>query len=134
MPPLLAGTLASLLVTWVTFVPCFLWVFLGAPYMEAMRGSRALSGALSCITAAVVGVILNLAVWFALHTLFRDIEPLHWNGLRLWSIQWNSVSWPSVAIALLAVFLLLGLRLGMLPVLGICAAAGLVVRLTGGGV
>ena len=65
MPPLLAGTLGGLLATWVTFVPCFLWIFLGAPFIEALRGNKALSGALSAITAAVVGVILNLAIWFA---------------------------------------------------------------------
>ncbi len=72
LPPLLAGTLGGLLATWVTFAPCFLWIFLGAPYIEALRGNKALAGALSAITAAVVGVILNLAIWFALHTLFRQ--------------------------------------------------------------
>ncbi|MBV9653346.1 MAG: chromate efflux transporter, partial [Acetobacteraceae bacterium] len=76
LPPLLAATLAGLLVTWVTFTPCFLWVFLGAPYAEALRGVRALGAALSAVTAAVVGVILNLAVWFAIHVLFRDTATL----------------------------------------------------------
>src|SRR5207302_8427765 len=64
LPPMLAGTLGSLLATWVTFTPCFLWIFLGAPFIETMRGNKALAGALSAITAAVVGVILNLAIWF----------------------------------------------------------------------
>ncbi len=68
LPPMLAGTLAGLLTTWVTFTPCFLWIFLGAPFIERLRGNQALGGALAAITAAVVGVILNLAVWFALHT------------------------------------------------------------------
>ena len=72
LPPMLAGTLGGLLATWVTFAPCFLWIFLGAPFVEVLRGNKALSGALSAITAAVVGVILNLAVWFAIHTIFRD--------------------------------------------------------------
>ena len=64
---------ARSLTTWVTFVPCFLWIFLGAPFIERLRGNAALSGALSAITAAVVGVILNLAIWFALHVLFRTV-------------------------------------------------------------
>ena len=70
LPPLLAGALGGVLTTWVTFVPCFLWIFVGAPFVETLRGNKALSSALSAITAAVVGVILNLAIWFALHTLF----------------------------------------------------------------
>ncbi len=74
--PMLAGTLGGLLTTWVTFAPCFLWIFLGAPFIERLRGDRALSGALSAVTAAVVGVILNLAVWFALHTWFRELYPV----------------------------------------------------------
>jgi len=80
--PMLAGTLGGLLTTWVTFTPCFLWIFLGAPFIEGLRGNKALSGALSAITAAVVGVILNLAVWFALHTWFREARPVGVPGLR----------------------------------------------------
>ena len=72
--PLLAAVLAAVLTTWVTFVPCFLWIFLGAPFIESLRDNRALTGALSSITAAVVGVILNLALWFALHVLFGDLQ------------------------------------------------------------
>jgi chromate transporter len=82
LPPLLAGTLGGLIATWVTFVPCFLWIFLGAPFIERMRGNAALAGALSAITAAVVGVVLNLAVWFALHTLFRAVTPWAFGPLR----------------------------------------------------
>src|SRR5712675_1835047 len=81
--PLVAGTLGGLLTTWVTFVPCFLWIFLGAPFMETMRSNKALSAALSAITAAVVGVILNLAVWFALHVLFADVRELQLLGIAL---------------------------------------------------
>ena len=77
---MLAGTLGGLLTTWVTFTPCFLWIFLGAPFIEGLRGNKALSGALSAITAAVVGVILNLAVWFALHTWFREARPVRGPG------------------------------------------------------
>src|SRR3989440_7611635 len=76
LPPLLAGTLGGLLATWTTFVPCFLWIGLGAPFIERLRNHKPLSGALAGITAAVVGVILNLAIWFALHTWFRDTVPV----------------------------------------------------------
>jgi hypothetical protein len=69
LSPLWAGTLGGLLATWVTFVPCFLWIFAGAPYIEALRGNKALGAALS----AVVGVVLNLAIWFALHVLFHQV-------------------------------------------------------------
>ena len=67
--PLLAGTLGALITTWTTFVPCFLWIFLGAPHIEQLRGNEKLSTALSAVTAAVVGVVLNLAVWFGIHVL-----------------------------------------------------------------
>ena len=83
LPPLLAGTLAGLLTTWVTFVPCFLWIFAGAPLIGRLRGSRRLAGALSAITAAVAGVILNLAVWFGLRTLFAQVETVPLGPLRL---------------------------------------------------
>src|SRR5262249_1166579 len=70
LPPLMSATIGALLTTWVTFVPCFLWIFLGAPYIEQLRGNKDLTATLSAITAAVVGVVLNLAVWFAIHALF----------------------------------------------------------------
>jgi chromate transporter len=72
LPPLVAATLGAGLTTWVTFVPCFLWIFLGAPHIEQLRGNVKLSTALSAITAAVVGVVLNLAVWFGLQVLFPE--------------------------------------------------------------
>ena len=76
LDPLLAGVLGSILTTWVTFVPCFFWIFLGAPYIEYLRGNKSLSSALSAITATIVGVILNLAVWFSLHTLFGTVDEI----------------------------------------------------------
>ena len=82
LDPYLAAVLASVLVTWVTFTPSFLWIFLGAPYIERLRHNRALAGALAAITAAVVGVILNLAIWFGLHVLFRELVPMRAFGLR----------------------------------------------------
>ena len=81
LSPMLAGTLGGLLATWVTFTPCFLWIFLGAPFIETLRGNKGLAGALTAITAAVVGVILNLSIWFALHTLFRETTPVRSFGL-----------------------------------------------------
>jgi chromate transporter len=80
LPPMLAGTLGGLLATWVTFAPCFLWIFLGAPFIEKLRGNKSLSAALSAITAAVVGVILNLALWFAIHVVFHDVRPVRGYG------------------------------------------------------
>src|SRR5215813_11536720 len=76
LSPMLVGTLGGLLATWVTFVPCFLWIFVGAPFIEVLRGNTALNGALSAITAAAVGVILNLAIWFAVHVIFREVVPV----------------------------------------------------------
>ena len=82
LDPWLAGVLASVLVTWVTFVPSFLWIFLGAPWIERLRGNRGLAGALAAITAAVVGVILNLALWFGLNLVFRESVAVRGFGLR----------------------------------------------------
>jgi chromate transporter len=82
---LLAGLIGATLTVWVTFVPCFLWIFLGAPHVERLRENRALNGALAAITAAVVGVIANLALWFAVHVLFTDVSPRGWPALQ--SIQ-----------------------------------------------
>jgi chromate transporter len=73
LPPMLAGTMGALLTTWVTFLTCFLWIFLGAPFVERLRHQRRLAAALAAITAAVVGVIANLALWFALHYWFRHL-------------------------------------------------------------
>ncbi|MBA3609499.1 MAG: chromate efflux transporter [Verrucomicrobiota bacterium] len=83
LSPLLAATLGALLTTWVTFTPCFLWIFLGGPYIEKLRGNVRLTAALSAITAAVVGVVLNLAVWFALHALFPGDRGIDWFALAL---------------------------------------------------
>jgi chromate transporter len=83
LDPWLAATLAALLTTWVTFVPCFLFVFLGAPYVERLRHNHTLSAALTGITAAVVGVIANLAVYFAIHTLFAATTHVAWGPIGL---------------------------------------------------
>jgi len=125
LSPLLAGLLGGLLTTWVTFVPCFLWIFLGAPYIERLRDNRALSAALSTITAAVVGVILNLAIWFALHVLFRKVGVFEGAGMRFAMPDFatlDAVSAVLAAVALLAVF---RFKIGMMVLLGVAAALGL---------
>ncbi|KTS15138.1 chromate transporter, partial [Methylobacterium indicum] len=128
LSPLAAGTLGGLLTTWVTFAPCFLWIFVGAPFVERLRGNAALAGALSAITAAVVGVILNLAVWFSLHTLFRAVRPVAFGPLRLDVPVPTSLDPYALALALAAVVAIFRFRAGMIPVLGACAAAGVGLR------
>jgi chromate transporter len=132
LDPLLAGVLGGLLTTWVTFVPCFLWIFLGAPFIEALRGNKALSAALATITAAVVGVILNLAVWFALHVLFAEVRALSVIGIPLDVPVLSSVNVPSLILTLAAMLALFRFKIGMIPVLGASSAAGLICYLASG--
>ena len=124
MPPLLAATLGGLLTTWVTFTPCFLWIFFGAPFVEALSANKALGAALGAITAAVVGVILNLAVWFALHVLFAgragalagrvvDVPVL------------SSVDVPSLVLAIAAAIAIFRFKIGMISVLLASSLAGM---------
>ncbi len=123
--PWVAAVLASLLVTWVTFVPCFVFVFVGAPYVERLRGNQGLSAALTGIMAAVVGVIANLAVFFAVHTLFRDVNAVSWGPVRLLVPDPGSLKPLSLAIALFAAFLLFARKWSVLRTLGTCALIGL---------
>jgi chromate transporter len=131
MSPMLAGTLGGLLATWVTFTPCFLWIFLGAPYVETLRGNKGLTGALGAITAAVVGVILNLSIWFALHTVFRQTSPMRSFGLSFDLPVWSSLDWPALLLAVAAATAIFRLNLGMLTVLAGSCAAGVLLRLAG---
>lgn len=131
MPPLLAGTLGGLLTTWVTFVPCFLWIFLGAPFIERLRDNHTLSAALTAITAAVVGVILNLAVWFGLHVLFGELRPVAAMGLDLDLPVWSTLDVAALVLVVAAVIAVFRFRLGAVTVLAGCAVAGLVLRLAG---
>jgi chromate transporter len=124
-PALLAATLGALLTTWVTFLPCFLWIFAGAPYVERLRGHRALSSALGAITAAVVGVIANLALWFALNLLFRERIRVTDHGFDMLLPLPASIEWSSLALSFVAFGLVFGLRLGIFGVLGICAGIGI---------
>jgi len=125
MDPLLAGTLGAILATWVTFAPCFLWIFLGAPFAERLRGNRALASALAAITAAVVGVILNLALWFGLHTLFGEVREIGALGATLDVPVAATANWAALALAAASLFVLLRFRVGPLAVIGGAAAAGL---------
>mgnify|MGYP001094293289 CR=1 FL=1 len=130
--PLLAGTLGGLLTTWVTFVPCFLWIFLGAPFIETMRNNKALSAALAAITAAVVGVILNLAVWFALHVLFAQLNEVRGFGITVDVPVLSSVNVPSLILTLGAIVAMFRFKVGMLTVLGACSILGLLYGLLTG--
>jgi chromate transporter len=107
-------------------VPCFLWIFLGAPFVETLRGNRALSAALGAITAAVVGVILNLAVWFAIHVLFAEVRAVRVLGLTLDVPLPGSVDLPALGLTLAALVAVFRFKLGMIPVLAACSAAGVV--------
>jgi len=126
LPPLLAATFGAVLTTWVTFVPCFLWIFAGAPFIERLRGNQALSAALTAITAAVVGVILNLAVWFAIHTLFGKVRAVPFAGGSLDVPVPGTVNLAALLLATIAVVAVFRFKAGVLPVLGSCAAAGAV--------
>ena len=131
LPPMLAGTLGGLLATWVTFTPCFLWIFLGAPFIETMRGNKALAGALSAITAAVVGVILNLSIWFAIHTVFRATTPVRSYGLSFEAPVVSSVDPYALILAVAAALAIFRLNIGMLIVLAGSCCAGLTLHFAG---
>jgi chromate transporter len=131
LPPMLAGTLGGLLATWCTFVPCFLWIGLGAPFIERLRDNKPLNGALAGITAAVVGVILNLAVWFALHTIFASTEPLQWGPVRFDMPVLASVNLWALLLTLAAIVAVFRLKIGMIPVLAGCALAGVLLHFAG---
>ncbi|HJU40542.1 MAG TPA: chromate efflux transporter, partial [Tahibacter sp.] len=123
LPPLAAGALGAVVTTWVTFAPCFLWIFLGAPYVEALRHVRALSAALSAITAAVVGVIVNLAVWFALHTVFAQTRTWRAGPLAFDVPVASSIDVAAAALALAATVAMLRYKAGMLATLAACVVA-----------
>ncbi|QIO33540.1 chromate efflux transporter [Bradyrhizobium sp. 1(2017)] len=131
LSPMLAATLGGLLATWVTFTPCFLWIFVGAPYIERLRGNTGLAGALSAITAAVVGVILNLSIWFALHTLFRETVPVNAFPLNFDMPVLKSVDVPALVLAIAAATAIFRFKLGMLTVLAASCAAGVALRVAG---
>lgn len=124
LSPLVAATLGGLLTTWVTFVPCFLWIFLGAPFIERLRDNAVLTAALTAITAAVVGVILNLAVWFGLHVVFDEVRTVTAYGLDLDVPVWSTVNLAAAALVLAALVAVFRFGLGAVTVLAGCALAG----------
>jgi len=131
LAPLTAGILGGLLATWVTFVQCFLFVFLAAPFAENLRGNRLVVGALNAVTAAVVGVILNLAVWFSLHTVFREVRSMHGPGFSVDVPVIGSLDPAALLLSLAAILATLRFGAGLATVLGGCAAAGFLLYLAG---
>jgi len=131
LAPMLAGTLGGLLATWVTFTPCFLWIFLGAPFVEKLRGNKALNAALSAITAAVVGVILNLAIWFAIHTVFHETVPVRLFPLSFDAPRLASVDAFALALSVAAAVAIFRFKVGMIPTLAACCGAGVILYLIG---
>jgi chromate transporter len=131
LSPLMAGTLGGLLTTWVTFVPCFLFIFLGAPLIEALRGNQALHGALSAITAAVVGVVLNLAIWFAVHTIFRETWAVRGLGFSFDAPVLASVDVWALLLSAAAIVAMFRFKVGMIPTLAATSAVGVALYLTG---
>ncbi len=123
--PWALGVLGAIITLWATFAPCFLWIFVGAPYIEWMRTAPRLQSALAAVTAAVVGVILNLTVWFALHVLFGTITQTWAGPLRLYLPQLASVSWIALGLSALAVLLLFKLHRSIIETLSVCAALSL---------
>lgn len=131
LSPMVAGALGGLLATWVTFTPCFLWIFLGAPFIEVMRGNKALAGALSAITAAVVGVILNLSIWFAIHTVFHETAAVRSWGLSFEMPVLQSVDPVALTLSIAAAVAVFRFNVGMLTLLGGACGAGIALRAVG---
>nr|WP_304504963.1 chromate efflux transporter [Defluviimonas sediminis] len=129
--PLVAGTVGGLLATWVTFAPCFAWIFLGAPWMERLRKNTALSAALTAVTAAVVGVILNLAIWFAMHVIWREVVAWQAGPLMLDLPVLHSIDWAAAVLSAFALAVVFRLKLGMVAVLGGAAGMGVVLHILG---
>jgi chromate transporter len=124
LAPAFAGTLGGVLAMWSTFVPPFIWIFAGGPYVEAIIGNRSLGGALSAIAAAVVGVILNLAVWFSLHVIFGTLEPVRTIGMQVSLPVLSSVNWRALILSIAAAIAIFRFRIGMIAVLGTSCLAG----------
>jgi chromate transporter len=125
----LGGLIGAVITLWVTFAPCFLWIFVGAPYIERLARMPRLSGALAAITAAVVGVILNLSLWFGLHVVFAEVGRVTWGLVDMAWPDLTSLDWAALALSLIAALALLRLHLGIMGTLALCAGLGLAWRL-----
>lgn len=130
-PALVMGLLGAVVALWATFAPCFLWIFAGAPYIEWIISKPPLRGALAFVTAAVVGVILNLAIWFALHVFFAEVTLVHSGWLTLWVPEPASLDWRVAVLAAISFVLLLQWHWGIASVLAVASGLGLVVKLGG---
>jgi chromate transporter len=128
LDPMLAGVIGASLTVWVTFVPCFLWIFLGAPYVERLRQNVRLSSALSAVTAAVVGVILNLAVWFGLNVVFGKVDKVDYPGFQLFTPDISTLDSAALGLSLFACIAMLAMRFGMMTVLAASAALGFIIQ------
>jgi chromate transporter len=126
LPPLAAGISGAVIATWVTFVPSFLWIFLGAPYVEQLRGRQSLTGALNTVTAAVVGVVLNLAVWFTIYTLFDSVTPRRRYGVVLHQPTLSSIDWASLTITVGALIAVFRFNVATMRLVGAAAVIGIV--------
>src|SRR5262249_308980 len=131
LSPLTAATLGGLLTTWVTFIPCFLWIFLGAPFVEVLRGNKALNAAMSAITAPVVVVVLNLAIWFAIHGIFHETVSIRQVGLNFDAPKLPSVDPWALALSVLAAIAIFRFKIGMIPTLLGSCLLGIFLFLTG---
>ncbi len=127
-PALAYGIVGAVVTLWATFAPCFLWIFVGAPYVERLASNAKLAGALRGVTAAVVGVILNLSLWFALHVIFGRVEGVRHGPLLLWTPDWGSFDLVAALLAVFAAVLLLGLKRGIITTLALTAGAALALR------
>lgn len=131
LDPTTAAVLGGTLANWTTFVPCFLWIFLGGPYIEALRGNKALTASLSAITAAVVGVILNLAVWFFIHTIFHEVEPVRAFLFAFDAPKLSSVDPWALMLSLGAAVAIFRFKAGMISTLAACCAVGILLFYVG---
>ncbi len=131
LDPVVGGILCGLLATWVTFVPSFMFIFLGAPYVETLRGRPALGGALAAITAAVVGVILNLSLWFGMHVVFGQVERLHWGVLKPFVPVFGSLDLLALGLVAFALACQFLFRLGLFTTLALCSLAGVSLWVSG---
>lgn len=127
--PFVAGLLGAGLTTWVTFAPCFLWIFALAPWIDRLGNATRLKGGLAAVTAAVVGVIANLTAWFLLHVLFANVAEAQIGPLRLYTPDWLSFDWRAAMLATLACVLVFGAKWSVVRVLGVAALGGLVLGL-----
>jgi chromate transporter len=126
--PVTASVLGAAMTTWVTFSASMLWIFAGAPFIEELRSNRNLSGALAAITAAVVGVILNLSVWFALHVLFGKVTEMHWGFMRWYAFDPLALDLRAAVLAAIAAVLAFGLHRGLIEVVLVMAGLGVLTQ------